>query len=68
VKGHQQGVVSTKAVICHVAARRLGIKGVDIATTLGYSSTAVTHAAKRGEAILAADRDLERKLGGIAKL
>ena len=64
----ERNVVRAKAVICHVAVRRLRIKGVDIAATLGYSSTAVTHVAKRGEAILAADRDLERKLGEITKL
>jgi hypothetical protein len=40
---------------------------VDIATMLGYSSTAVTQAAKRGEVILAADRNLEMMLGESKK-
>jgi hypothetical protein len=35
---------------------------------LGYSSTAVTLAAKRGEAILAADRDLEKALEKLRTL
>jgi REP element-mobilizing transposase RayT len=64
----ERSIVRAKAVICHVAVRKLGIKGVDVAATLGYSSTAVTQAAKRGEAILAADRDLEKMLGAITKL
>jgi REP element-mobilizing transposase RayT len=64
----ERSIVRAKAVICHVAVRKLGIKGVDVAATLGYSSTAVTQATKRGEAILAADRDLEKMLGAIAKL
>jgi hypothetical protein len=64
----ERNIVRAKAVICHVAVRKLGIKGVDVAATLGYSSTAVTQATKRGEAILAADRDLEKMLGAIAKL
>jgi REP element-mobilizing transposase RayT len=38
----ERNIVRAKAVICHVAVRKLGIKGVDVAATLGYSSTAVT--------------------------
>jgi hypothetical protein len=41
---------------------------MDVAASLGYSSTAVTQAAKRGEALLVADRDLEKVLGEITKL
>jgi hypothetical protein len=41
----------------------LGIKGVEVAAALGYSSAAVTQAAKRGEALLAANKDLEKVLG-----
>jgi hypothetical protein len=47
--------------------RKLGIKGLDVAAILGYSSTAVTQAAKRGETLLLAERaggDFE----GIMKL
>jgi REP element-mobilizing transposase RayT len=64
----ERNIVRAKAVICLVAVRKLGVKGVDTAAALGYSSTAVTQAAKRGEAILAADRDLEKMLGEITKL
>lgn len=54
----ERNIVRAKAVIYYVVVRKLGIKGVDVATMLGYSSTAVTQAAKRGEALLAADREL----------
>jgi len=64
----ERNIVRTKAVICHVAVRKLGVKGMDVAASLGYSSTAVTQAAKRGEALLVADRDLEKVLGEITKL
>lgn len=64
----ERNVVRAKAVICHLAVRKLGIKGVDVAVMLGYSSTAVTHAVKRGQALLAADRELGKFWMGIAKL
>lgn len=66
--GKERHIVRAKALICHLAVRRLGAKGVDVAAALGYSSTAVTQAAKRGEALLAAERDLAETLGDIEKL
>ena len=59
----ERNIVRAKAAVCLVAVRELGIKGVDVAAALGYSSAAVTQAAKRGEALLAADKDLEKVLG-----
>jgi hypothetical protein len=64
----ERNIVRAKAAICLVAVRELGIKGVDVAAALGYSSTAVTQAAKRGEALLAADKKLEKVLGEVTKL
>jgi REP element-mobilizing transposase RayT len=64
----ERDIVRAKAVICNLAVRKLGIKGVDVAERLGYSSTAVTQAAKRGEAVLAADRELEQFLARVPKL
>ena len=56
-------IVRAKAVICYLAVRRLRIKGVEVAKQLGYSSTAVTHAATRGELIFSETPDLGEKLG-----
>lgn len=58
----ERRIAQAKAVICYVAVRQLGIKGVEVAVMMGYSSTAVTHAAKRGETILAETPDLAEKL------
>jgi len=54
----ERHIVRAKAIICHLAVRKLGIKGLDVAAILGYSSTAVTQAAKRGETLLLAEREL----------
>lgn len=59
----ERHIVRAKAVICHVAVRRLGIKGMDVADSLGYTSAAVTQAAKRGEALLSVDEGLGLLLG-----
>jgi putative transposase len=64
----ERKVVLAKALICHLGVRKLGIKGVEVAAALGYTSTAVTHAAKRGEALLGANEDLEERLLGLGKL
>jgi REP element-mobilizing transposase RayT len=64
----ERNIVRAKAIISHIAVRKLGIKGMDVAATLGYSSTAVTQAAKRGETLLATERDLGKMLGDITKL
>jgi len=64
----ERPIVGAKAVICYVAVRRLRIRGVEVATRLGYSSTAVAHAAKRGEALLEEDKMLRLALTAIANL
>jgi chromosomal replication initiation ATPase DnaA len=64
----ERHIVRAKAVICYAAVRKSGIKGGDVATRLGYSSTAVTHAAKRGQKLLRDDGELQQLLEGLAKL
>ncbi len=64
----ERNIVRAKAVICYLAVRRMGIKGVDVAAALGYTSTAVNHGAKRGEALLTADGKLEKLLLDALKL
>ena len=64
----ERNIVRAKAIISHIAVRKLGIKGLDVAATLGYSSTAVTQAAKRGATLLVAEKDLRKMLGDITKL
>jgi putative transposase len=44
-------LTQAKAVICYVAIRQLGVKGVEIAPTLAYTPAAVSHAAARGKQI-----------------
>lgn len=64
----ERNIVRAKAVICHLAVRKLGIKGVDVAVMLGYSSTAVTHAVKRGQKLLSCDGELQQLLEEMVKL
>jgi putative transposase len=54
-----------KAVICYVAIRQLGLKGVDIAPMLAYTPAAVSHAANRGERIFQKEGGLKAKLEPI---
>jgi hypothetical protein len=47
----ERNIVHVKAIISHIAVRKLGIKKLDIAASLSYSSTAVTQPAiKRRDA------------------
>ncbi len=61
-------IVQAKAVICHVAVRCLGIKGVDAGKRLGYSPSAVSHAARKGAKLLNEDRRLAEVLNQTEKL
>ncbi|HKK01087.1 MAG TPA: transposase [Desulfuromonadales bacterium] len=60
----EQRIVRAKSVISYVAVRRLHIKSVDVAKALGYSSTAVTHAAARGRGIISEMPTLGKTLAG----
>jgi putative transposase len=60
----ERRIVRAKAVISYVGVRRMGIKSVEIAKLLGYSSTAVTHAAARGREIISETPTLGKALQG----
>lgn len=64
----ERNIARAKAVISYLAVRRLGIKGLEVAAMLGYSSTAVSQAAKRGEKLLATEGNLGKMLKEIAEL
>lgn len=64
----ERNLVRAKAVICHLATRMLGMKGVEVAAELGYTSAAVSQAAKRGEALLAAEASLQNLLYKVSNL
>jgi len=61
--GKERILVQAKAVICYVAVRELGLRGVDVAPALACTPGAVSHAAKRGEHILRQERGLQTALG-----
>ena len=60
--GKERLLSAAKAVICHIGLRDCGFKGVDIGKCLGMTSSAVSHAAKRGEGILLRDDFLYKRL------
>ncbi|MBE9487190.1 MAG: hypothetical protein IMY82_08490, partial [Chloroflexi bacterium] len=51
-----------KAIICYLAIRRCLIAGVDVAKRLGYSTSAVSQAAKRGQQLFENDETLREIL------
>ena len=66
--GKERNIARAKAIISYLAVRKLGLKGLDVAASLGYSSTAVTHAAKRGEKLLATNKAMGKMLMDLMKL
>jgi REP element-mobilizing transposase RayT len=66
--GKAPRLVQAKAVICHLAARHLGFKGVDLGKKLGYSSSAVSHALKKGAKLLHENNGLAALLNKPEKL
>ncbi|MCK4622129.1 MAG: transposase, partial [Desulfuromonadales bacterium] len=58
----QPEIVRVKAIICYLAIRRCLIAGVDVAKRLGYSTSAVSHAAKRGQQLFENDETLREIL------
>lgn len=64
----ERNIARAKAVISYLAVRRLGIKGLEVAAMLGYSPTAVSQAAKRGEKLLATEGNMGKMLEGIIQL
>ncbi len=55
----QSEIVHVKAIICYLATRRCRIAGIDVAKRLGYSTSAVSHAAKRGQKIFEKNETLK---------
>ncbi len=60
--GKERSLVRARAVLCYVAVRELGIKGVVVAQALACTPGAVSHAARRGEEILRQETELQRIL------
>ena len=60
--GKNRSLALAKAVICYVAVRKWGLKGVDIAPTLAYTPAAVSHAANRGEPVFQKEVELRKTL------
>jgi hypothetical protein len=58
----ERAIAQAKGVICYVAVREQGLKGVDIAQTLAFTPAAVCHAAKRGELLLR-KKTMQKSLG-----
>lgn len=58
----QPEIVRVKAIICYLATRRYRIAGIDVANCLGYSTSAVSRAAKRGQEIFEKDETLREIL------
>ena len=54
----QPEIVHIKALICYLSTRRYRIAGIDVAKRLGYSTSAVSHAAKRGQRLFENDETL----------
>jgi REP element-mobilizing transposase RayT len=61
--GKERILARAKAVICYIAVRELGFRGVDVAPVLACTPGAVSHAARRGEQILRQETDLKAALG-----
>ena len=61
--GKERILVQAKAVICYVAVREMGLRGVDVAPALACTPGAVSHAARRGEQIPRQETDLQTALG-----
>jgi REP element-mobilizing transposase RayT len=56
----ERTVTSAKAAICYLAVRHMRVRGIDLATRLGFSSTAVSQAAKRGKIFVAESAELQK--------
>jgi putative transposase len=59
----ERTVSRAKAVICYVAVRDEGLKGIEVSSELAFTPGAVSHAAKRGEQVLRKEKPLQRILG-----
>jgi len=58
----QTSISRAKALICYWATRRYRIPGSRVADCLGYSTSAVSLAAKRGQEMVTKDEELQRMM------
>lgn len=56
----ERTIASAKAIICYLATRRNRLPGIEVAKRLGYSASAVSRAAKRGQKLFEEDRTLQQ--------
>jgi REP-associated tyrosine transposase len=61
----QAEIVRAKAIICFWATRRGRVPGVDLAKRLGYSTSAVSRAARRGQQLFENDAELQALFTGM---
>jgi REP element-mobilizing transposase RayT len=61
--GKERLLARAKALICYIAVREMGFRGVEVAPVLACTPGAVSHAARRGEQILRQETDLQTVLG-----
>jgi len=59
----ERDIARAKAVICYLAVRELGLRGIDVSAALACTPAAVSHAAKRGEAVFREEQGLQERLG-----
>ncbi|MCK5681968.1 transposase, partial [bacterium] len=61
-------IVQAKSVICYIAIRHYRKPGVEVARCLGYSTSAASHATKRGRKIVEKDEALRQLINGSRDL
>ena len=59
----ERDIARAKATICYLAVRELGLRGIDVSAALACTPAAVSHAAKRGEAVFREEQGLRERLG-----
>jgi len=63
----ERKTVQAKSVICYIAIRHYRQPGIEVARNLGYSTSAASHATKRGREIFGEDEALQRHIDRICK-
>jgi chromosomal replication initiation ATPase DnaA len=56
-------IANTKAILCFLVPRRYRLSGIEMARFLGFTPSAVSRAAQRGQGILAEDVTLQTIVG-----
>ncbi|MRR56259.1 MAG: hypothetical protein EG822_17460 [Deltaproteobacteria bacterium] len=58
----ERDIARAKAAVCNMAVRELGLRGIDVSAALACTPAAVSHAAKRGEAVFREEKNLRERL------